>query len=239
VIRKKLTTLLALLALATAAQAQTADELFATVRTKVLQVKDYVADVNMKIDVAFMQVPMLKGKLYYKAPDKMKLERNGGISILPRKNINMTLSNLIPTGKVTVIDMGITTLKDKKLRLLKVVPDEDNNGIVLTKMWLDEKELLVTHTETTTFNDGTVIMDLDYKNYNKYGLPDKVKIFMDLKEYKLPKGVTMDYNDVLEKTDKDKTAKKQKGTIEIRYLNYTINKGIPDAIFAAAKKTAE
>jgi len=182
---------------------------------------------------------MLKGKLYYKAPDKMKLERNGGISILPRKNINMTLSNLIPTGKVTVIDMGNTTLKDKKLRLLKVVPDEDNNGIVLTKMWLDEKELLVTHTETTTFNDGTVIMDLDYKNYNKYGLPDKVKIFMDLKEYKLPKGVTMDYNDVLEKTDKDKTAKKQKGTIEIKYLNYTINKGIPDAIFAAAKKGSE
>ena len=34
--RKKLTTLLALMTLATATQAQTADELFATVRTKVL-----------------------------------------------------------------------------------------------------------------------------------------------------------------------------------------------------------
>jgi outer membrane lipoprotein-sorting protein len=235
-IRYKISALLLLLTLAYTAPAQTADELFATIRTKVLQVKDYVADVNMKIDVSFMQVPLLKGKLYFKAPDKMKLERNGGISILPRKNINMTLSNLIPTGKVTVIDMGVTTLKDKKLRLLKVVPDDDNNAIVLTKMWIDEANLLVTHTETTTFNDGTVIMDLDYKNYIAYSLPDKVKIFMDLKEYKLPKGVTMDYNDVLEKPNPAAAIKKQKGTIEIRYLNYVINKGLNDALFTAAKK---
>lgn len=235
-IRYKISALLLLLTLAYTAPAQTADELFATIRTKVLQVKDYVADVNMKIDVSFMQVPLLKGKLYFKAPDKMKLERNGGISILPRKNINMTLSNLIPTGKVTVIDMGVTTLKDKKLRLLKVVPDDDNNAIVLTKMWIDEANLLVTHTETTTFNDGTVIMDLDYKNYIAYSLPDKVKIFMDLKEYKLPKGVTMDYNDVLEKPNPAVAIKKQKGTIEIRYLNYVINKGLNDAMFTAAKK---
>ena len=28
----------------------------------------------------------------------MRLERNGGISILPKKNLNLTLSNLIPVG---------------------------------------------------------------------------------------------------------------------------------------------
>ena len=212
-------------------RAQNADDLFNALRQKILQVKDYVADVNMKIDVAYMKVPLLKGKLYFKAPDKMKLERNGGISILPRKNVNLTLSNLIPTGKVTVIDMGETVYKDKKVRLMKVVPDDEKSTIVLTKIWIDEAQLLVIHAETTTYNDGSVIMDLDYKRFTSYSLPDKVKIFMDLKDYKLPQGVTMDYNDGSPNPEATKKRKKQKGTIEIRYLDYIINKGLPDTIF--------
>ena len=219
------------------AWAQSGEALFEKVRAKVLQVKDYEADVAMKVDVAFMKVPLLKGKLFFRAPDKMKLERKGGISILPKKTISLSLSNLIPTGQVTVIDMGMTSLKNKMLRLLKVVPDDDTKGIVLTKLWLDEKDLLIFHTETTTFNEGSVIMDLEYKNHISLGLPDKVKIFMDLKEYKLPKGVTMDYGDVPDPSVPAKGTKKQKGSIEIRYLNYRINQGIPEEFFKTAGKS--
>jgi len=161
----------------------------------------------------------------------MKLERNGGISILPRKNVNLTLSNLIPVGKVAVLDMGVTEYEGKKLRLLKVVPDDDKSPIVLTRIWIDETRLLVIHAETTTYNDGSVIMDLEYNHFVHYALPDKVKIFMDLKDYKLPQGVTMDYNNGTPNPETIKKGKKQKGTIEIRYLNYIINKGLPDTIF--------
>ncbi len=213
------------------ALAKNADELFNELRQKILQVKDYVAEVNLKIDVAYMKVPLLKGKLYFKAPDLMKLERNGGISILPKKNINLTLSNLIPTGKVTVIDMGTTLYKAKSLRLIKVVPDDEKSSIVLTKIWIDEQNLLVIHAETTTYEEGSLIMDLEYNHFVNYSLPDKVKIFMDLKDYKLPQGLTMDYNDGNKKQENIKKTLKQKGTIEINYKNYVINKGISTNFF--------
>jgi hypothetical protein len=91
-------------------------------------------------------------------------------------------------------------------------------------------------TETTTRNDGTVIMDLIFGNYSTYALPDKVTIHLDLKDYKLPQGVTMDYNNSPQPKDKAKTGGKQKGTISIQYLKYDINKGIADAVFTDKEK---
>ena len=229
--RKLLLLLLISLSHVTVHAADNAETLFYTLRTKILQVQDYTAAVKMKIDVSYMKIPLLKGTLFFKAPDKMRLERNGGISLLPKKNINLTISNLIPTGKVTVIDAGEEVKDGKKLHILKVVPEDDISNIVITKIWVDEERLVAVRAETTTRNDGTVIMDLSFGKYTTYGLPDKVTIFMDLKDYKLPKGVTMDYNNMETPETEAKKVKSQKGTIQITYLKYDINKGIPDEKF--------
>jgi len=229
--RKTLWLVLLLLVVQAGLHAAEAEQLYYAIRSKVLSVKDYTADVKIKVDVAYMKVPLLKGILYFKAPDKMRLERDGGVSILPKKNVNLTLSNLIPTGNVTVIDAGTATEKGKTYRILKVIPEDDQNNIVLTKMWVDEANLLVMRTETTTHNDGTIVMTLEYAAYSKYALPDKVVIHMDLKDYKLPKGMTMDYEDSGKPEATEKMKGPQKGTIEIRYLNYTVNSGLSDAVF--------
>jgi hypothetical protein len=69
-------------------------------------------------------------------------------------------------------------------------------------------------------------------NYNKYidwGLPDKVIFSFNTKDYKLPKGLTFEY----EKGDKKnaETFKNKKGKVEISYSAYSINKGVDDNIF--------
>jgi outer membrane lipoprotein-sorting protein len=229
--RKWILGLVCLLLSVQSASADDAAKLFYALRTKVMAVRDYTADVKMKIDVNYMHIPQLKGTLYFKSPNKMRLERHGGISILPKKNINLTLSNLIPTGNVTVIDAGTDVKNGRKVRVLKVIPEDDLSNIVLTKLYVDEADLLAVRTETTTRNDGTVLMDLEFGHYATYGLPDKVTIFMDLKDYKLPKGVTMDYNDEAETTSKPKKVKSQKGTIQISYLKYAVNTGLSDDVF--------
>ncbi len=208
-----------------------ANELFYLLRARVLLVKDYTADVKMKINVTYMRVPQLSGTLYFKSPDKMRLERHGGLSIFPKKNTNLTLGNLIPDGKVIVLDMGYAEKAGKKLRILKIVPEDDQSNIVITKLWVDEANLLILHTESTTRNDGTVTMDLEFGNYIPYALPDKVTIFMDVKDYKLPNGLAMDYNDELDIAEKAKKEKATKGTIQITYLKYTINTGLDDDLF--------
>jgi len=218
-------------------QDRSANDLFYNMREKLGSVKDYVADVKMKIDVSFMRIPTLYGKLYFKSPDKMKLERNGGISILPKRSINLTLNNLVPSGNAAVIDAGEDVLCGKKVRVIKVVPDNDANGIVLTKIWIDEGRLLALRTETTTRDNGTISMDLQYGRYTRVSLPDVVTFFIDVKDFKVPKGVTMDYdggeNGTVSK--KNGKTKAKKGVIKIEYLNYRINTGLSDKIFEEGK----
>jgi outer membrane lipoprotein-sorting protein len=195
-------------------------------------VKDYVATVRMKIDVSFMRVPMLAGKLYYKAPGKLKLERAGGISILPRKSITLSIDKMVPSGPVTVIDAGRETIGAISTHVIKVIP-EGESDIVLAKVWIDEARMLALRTETTTRDNGTARMELSYDKYVAQALPDRIVFVMDVKEYKLPKGVTMDYDEgttPVEKGDKGPKLPK-KGRIEIRYLDYQINVGLSDAVF--------
>ena len=219
------------------AQGSDATQLFYKMRDRLGIVKDYVADVRMKIDVAFMKVPLLAGKLYFKSPDKLRLERNGGISIMPRKSINLTIGNLIPSGNATVIDAGKDVINGRNVRVIQVVPQGETD-IVLTKVWIDPERLLALRTETTTRDNGTVRMELEYNHYISLALPDKVTFVIDVKDYKLPKGVTMDYDDgTPAPSGKGKQLKMKKGRIQITYLNYQVNTGLSDAVFNAKEKT--
>lgn len=209
------------------------DELFNALRQKINSIKDYKADVRMIIDISYIKVPPMGGVLYYKSPDKVKIVRKGGITILPKNGVNMSLNTSIPEGDATIIDGGYQEYKGNNVRILKVVPNDDEQGIILTKLWVDESRVLVLKTETTTKNSGTVSMELKFGKYAKYSLPDVIVFHIDVKGYKLPQGVTMDYDtdEMVQKSSSPE--KKTKGKIKITYLNYEINKGISDEVFNA------
>ncbi len=229
-IRKYCLFLLFIFCLSSTAKATDANKLFDSLRRKILVVKDYTAEVKMKINVRYMRIPQLAGTLYFKSPDKMRLERHGGLSILPKKNINLSLRTLIPTGNVTVIDAGNAVIGTKNTRIIKVIPEDDKSDIILAKIWIDEKSMVALRTETTSRTGGTMTMDLEYGNYTNYGLPDKVLLTLDVKDFKVPKGVTMDYIETGdEKQEND--GKQKKGTIQITYLKYMVNTGINDNVF--------
>ena len=236
--RGHLLILFLLLVLTTTAKAQQptdATKLFYDLRNRMTSVKDYVADVRMKIDVAFMRVPLLAGKLYYKTPGKLKLERNGGISVMPRKSISLSVDKMMPTGAVTVIDAGREQIGERSVRVIKVIP-EGESDIILAKVWVDESRMLALRTETTTRESGTVRMELTYDKYAQLALPDKIVFIMDVKEYKLPKGVTMDYDEGNPApAQKPAGSLPKKGRIEIRYLSYRVNVGLSDEIFREEK----
>jgi len=214
------------------AKEKDAAELYRCIREKILSVNDYVADVKMKVDVSFMRIPVMSAKMYFKSPSKIRLERKGGISILPKNSINLTLNSVLMETNPTVIEMKSETIRGRKVRILKVIPDNDQSGIVLTKLWIDDEQQIPIKIETTTINNGTVKMELVYGKYIKYALPDKITFYMDLKDYKLPKGVTMDYeSNETELKKQEKTEGPQKGKIEIIYTAYKINTGLSNDIF--------
>lgn len=210
-----------------------AEELYQKMKAKLALVTDYSADVKMKINISYMRVPTLTGKLYYKAPNKMKLDRRGGIAIMPKKGVSFNINSVVPEDDATVIDAGYDEVDGRKLHVIKIIPNNDEGDVILTKIWVDEARLLALKSETTTRENGTVKMELAFDAYEKLALPDKVIFYLDEQEYKLPKGMTMDYEvpDIANSVKNAKGGKRKKGKIEITYLRYEVNKGLKDSLF--------
>ncbi|MCU0337116.1 MAG: hypothetical protein MUF12_04560 [Sediminibacterium sp.] len=96
-------------------------------------------------------------------------------------------------------------------------------------MYIDETNLLVRKATTTTKENGTYEMEMQYGKFANYSLPDKIIFSFNTKDYKLPKGITLEFDD--EKPKEKDPLKNKKGKVEIKYDNYIINKGIPSSVF--------
>lgn len=221
---------LAVLLLSASAQAQTAAELMQKVKEKFDKVNDYEAKGKMKMNVTFIKAPVATIKVYYKRPDKLKINNISGISLVPKGSINVSLANIMANAATCdIIDVG----KEEKtgLRIIKLLPKEDTVDIVLSTLYIDEKQFLVKKSKTTTKENGTYELEMSYGKYAEYGLADKVIFSFNTKDYKLPKGVTFDYDDGTKKPEPKDKMKNKKGKVEISYSAYTINKGVPDSVF--------
>jgi outer membrane lipoprotein-sorting protein len=56
-------------------------------------------------------------------------------------------------------------------------------------------------------------------------------VSFNTKDYKLPKGVTFEYEAGEKPVSKEEALKNKKGKVEITYLSYQINQGFSDAVF--------
>src|SRR5689334_1968992 len=78
-------------------------ELIKKVREKLDKVRDYTARGKMKIDVSFIDAPESKVIVYYKKPDKFKVKKDGGISILPKGGVGVNLGTLLGNENYDIV----------------------------------------------------------------------------------------------------------------------------------------
>ncbi len=210
--------------------AQDVKTLLNKVRARIDRVNDYVAEGQMKTDVVFIKAPLGKVKVYFKKPNRFKLKKDGGISVLPKGGVSVNMSTIVNTTDVTAISAGETTISGSKLKVIKLLPLIDDSDIVLSTLYIDADKHLVRKAVTTTKENGTYEVELTYGQYAEYGLPDKVVFSFNTKEYKIPKGITLEFEDGDNPTDREKL-KNKKGRVELTYSRYSINQGLSDTFF--------
>lgn len=205
------------------------DPLIERVNNKLSQVDDYVAEGIMKTNVSFIKASLGKVKVYFKKPHFFTIKKESGISLLPKGGISMTLGSIVNIKNYTSFHAGNEVLNGKTLAVVKIIPNDANIDWVLSTLWIDPVEALVYKTMTTTKDNGSYEIAMQYGAYAKYGLASKIVFSFNTKNYKLPNGITLEFGDdnMTEKTSKIKT---NKGSIEISYSNYLINKGLPSKI---------
>lgn len=210
--------------------AQDMTELVNKVKTKLQQVNDYQADGVLKTDIAFIKAPISKVKVYFKRPDKFRLKKEGGISVLPKGGVSVTMSSITDVNNFVALSAGAADVDGFATKIVKVLPSDENSEVVLATLYIDEANLLIRKAVITTKENGTYEIGLTYGKYAGYALPDKVVFSFNTKDYKLPKGITLEFDDNVKPGDMDKL-KNKKGKVEITYSSYIINKGVDDSVF--------
>lgn len=209
--------------------AQDAALLLQKIKAKIELVDNYQAKGILKTNVSFLKVPVAQVMVYFKKPNQLKIKNEKGISFIPKGAVSINLNNIIGGNEYTVIDAGYENIGTLKTRLVKLLPNDDNADVVLSTLYIDEAALVIVKAKTTTRANGSYQLDMVFGKYAAYCLPDKVLFIFNTKDYKLPKGVTFDFDDGTVNTN---TARKNKtGQAEIIFKSYSINKGVPDSLF--------
>ena len=219
-----------LLCTSIAAKAQTSNPLLAQAKAKLDKVNNYEGDAMLVTDIPFLKVPRAAVKVYFKKPDKIKIRNEKGISFVPKGAVTINLNSLLSSSNMTVLDGGTILIAGKQTRIVKLLPQDDTGDVILSTVYIDEANAVIVKARTTNKDNGTYDLNMKYGKYTAYGLPDEVIFTFNTKDYKMPKGVTFDYDDA-SKTNHTGNTGPQEGKIILTYTSYKINAGVSDDIF--------
>jgi outer membrane lipoprotein-sorting protein len=197
-------------------------------KLKLDQINDYQAKGQMKTNISFLKVPVAEVEVFFKSPNKLKIKNEKGISLVPKGTASISLNNLLG-GQFQALDAGTDKINGTTVKVIKLLPLDNNSDIAVSTLYVDEARLLILKAVTTTKDSGTNELELFFRKYAAQALPDKIIFTFSTKDYKLPKGITFDYDDGTKKAVT--TDKSNKGKIEITYTSYSVNKGLADSVF--------
>lgn len=183
-------------------------------------IKNYVVDVKVHMDLKAVQAPDMEAKIYYKAPDKIKIDSKG-LFFMP-KDVGVINPREFDPDKFEVAVVDTLTYQGSPAVRISLVPKDDESGdrnIVLT---IDMKDWLIVEIATAPFPGRQANAKITYGTFDGYQMPVKVVVHLDVgklnggrRGFGPEHGRLRDLN----------------GNVEVYYSNYKINTNIPDKIF--------
>lgn len=196
------------------------------------QVKDYEADVNVKVNLDLLKVPESNAKIYFKHPDKIKI-KSEKFSLLPKEGLNF-LPKFFSRKDYTALFIKEDNLNGIKVSVIKIIPMNETGDIALVTLWIDEANSILRKAEISTKTNGVYTIEMNYDHpVNGFYMPSSMKFTFNAGNM-APKG-----SDGGEFGENDRARKKRiasKGTVLVTYSNYKVNQGLSDSIFNEKKK---
>lgn len=238
--KKILISLCVVFSVCVSAQSKDPNKILDAVRQKFNKAKDYQVDVVVKLDMSFIKIPDMNVKVFFKQPDKVKIQSDG-FAMVPKQGLNFSPAQLLK-GDFTTIYVRSELIDTRKIDVVKVIPNNDTSNVILSTLWIDAAEFVIRKAETTSKKGGTTKIELNYQN-TKYGLPSQVKLSFNLGDMQMPQGMP-NQKDENKSTDEQGRRRNKaigegtslKGSVTMNYKNYQINKGIDDSFFVEKEK---
>ena len=203
------------------------------VKEKFNRIRDYKVEAQIIVDVNFLKVPESKATIYFKQPDKVKMESEG-FALLPKQGLNFSPSKLL-SGDYSAIYVKEDVINNNKVSVVKIIPNSDTTEVILSTVWIDPLNKIIRKIETTTKRAGTVAINLEYDGNRDLPLPSEVIFTFNVSDVQMPAVLTGEMNEDSDNSNK-RNNKPMSGTVTIKYQNYKINSGIKDSFFEKDKK---
>jgi len=208
---------------------KTPNQLLRGVYQKMMKVKDYSVEADIRADIPLIKILPVNAVIYFRQPDKFKVESKG-IAIMPKQGFSDVAKIIRDTTTYTAFFTGKEKVDNSLTQIISVIPLVDTGDLVLAKFWIDYARNLVLKSQLTTRSSGTMQIEYFYSTQIAFGLPDKMIFTVDVKKFKIPKVMASDMNNT-SKAPKSDEKESKKGIILIDLKNYKINQGLKDSFF--------
>jgi hypothetical protein len=182
--------------------------------------QDYTADVNVHFDIETFKTPDMQARLYFKAPDKMKVESKG-VFFFPKEGgfFNPALFKK-DDYEIRILEPMAAGKKEVKLKIVPQKKEKMGREFVLV---IDRNDNLVREIHTSQFDGRETKAKIEYGRYGSFELPRYILLALDFPP--------VEPNDRRGFGPFEQKSERVTGTIEITYANYKVNTGLKDEMF--------
>ena len=202
------------------ASAQQANELFAKLSQKFKQVRNYEVSAQIKPNIPAIKILPVKANIQFTYPNTFKV-KSTGISILPKNGFSELPLLFSQPNQFTAISSGNELIQGIRSEIITLLPLANEGDLVLAKIWVDAQSMIILKSVITSRSNGTILSEYDYTTDKSWGLPSRIKLTIDVKKFKIPKGVSTDIQRSSRPADDGNASKK--GTIEVIFGKYKVN----------------
>jgi len=182
--------------------------------------QDYTVNVTVHFDIETFKAPDLQAKIYYKVPDKLKVESKR-VLFFPKEGGYFNPS-LFKTEDYAVLLLEHLTYDGKKAAKMRLIPKKPKNNIHDIVLTLDVEQNRVSEIKVVRSGGGEIKAEILYGSFDRFELPTRINLLLDfpavvpeIKGFQPPSDGT----------------KRVAGRIEMTYSNYKVNSGLTDEIF--------
>jgi len=192
-----------------------------TLGKKYSGLKDYTVDVRVHFDIEGFKAPDMLAKLYFKTPDKMKIESKR-VFFLPKEGgyFNPFMFKKEEFEIRLLERLTYDSRNAVKLRLTPKKMKGSTRDFVLT---IDADQNLIREMNISSFEGREVKAVIEYGKFSDFELPTHIELQLDIP-----------FNESRRIKDFGQSAPKTEritGKVEIGYSNYKVNSGLRDEIF--------
>jgi len=215
------------------------------------KIEDYQVDLKISVKMTGFRMPNKKIRLYYKRPDKMKMETRG-FAILPKTGVDGNPNEFLDMLK-QVTSIKRTIHNNRPFFRIKGKVNQDSLKIPITvkkneipnitmEVLVDAKEWVITEVGVFLDLENVFSFNTNYIEVNEVMVPERSVFNIGIKgisrwsaqnpfDFGGPGSDRQDFERIAKNAGYDSLKDEFVGEMILTFSNYTVNKGIDDSLF--------